>query len=421
MYKLITILFLFTLNLSATSPVQDFQLKGFENTNFINILIDDDTYLDMFYCITDNGKVIRIEEMGDNPKVTQVFSFDGQISEAITSNNNHYLALTNDNNSYLIRTSDFLAIDTVYTSSSKILDFVIYDNSLAMLVTDNTNLGLEIAEIRTKLDWKNYEIPTEEQYNRIAMNMDQIILFKYLNDDLSLFRSLDFGESWETKDFTQEDYKYFLGIKAHDSLIYFYGAFNSNFSGVVGFTKDLNAIGGFFGLLEKNTITDIEFLKGFNLKKNPNANYQVGFSEEVGEGAYIYYRYFDKRYIFPYSTSLNKIKTNKKVDSLEFVAVGDNGLIVLVNQGLSDVDYDNDTKVERSTFEVYPQIAKKNTSIFINSREIINDLVIYDFTGREVISTTNINQQKYYQEIGNLSTGLYFVKVNNRIQKFLVE
>lgn len=88
--------------------------------------------------------------------------------------------------------------------------------------------------------------------------------------------------------------------------------------------------------------------------------------------------------------------------------MGDNGLIVLVNQGLSDVDYDNDEVVEKYSYEVYPQIAKKNTSIFINSRVIINELVIYDFTGREVINTKNINQQKYYQEIGNLSTGIYW-------------
>lgn len=375
----------------------------------------------MFYCITDDGKVIRIEEMGENPEITEVLSLDGQISEAVTNNSSHFLALTNDNNSYLIRTTDFLTIDTVYNSSSKILDFVIYENSLAMLVTDNTNLELEKAEIAPNFSWKTYDIPTEEPYNRIAMNMDQIILFKYFNDDLYLFRSLDFGNNWENFDFTQQDYQNFSGIKPHDNLLYFYGTFNGNFNGVVGFVKSLDFVGGFLGLFGKNTIMDFEFLKGFNLKKNPNANYQVGFSEEESEGAYIYYSHFDRRYIYPYSTSLNKIKTNTKVDSLEFVAVGDNGLIVLVNQGLSDVDYDNDEVVEKYSYEVYPQIAKKNTSIFINSRVIINELVIYDFTGREVINTKNINQQKYYQEIGNLSTGIYFVKINNKIQKFLVE
>jgi hypothetical protein len=424
MHKLTSIIFLIALNLSAISPVQDFQLAGYENTNFINVLIDDDSYLDKFYCITDNGKVVRIEEMVENPIITEVFSINGQIIEAITHNTNHFLALTNDNNSYLIRTTDFITIDTVYNSSSKILDFVIYDNNLAMLVTDNINLELVKSDFIDNISWNTFEIPTEEQYNRIAMNMDQIILFNYLNEDLSLFCSLDFGKNWEIRYLNSDDYKVFTGIKAHDTLLYVYGKLVDNTNGVGGFTKDFgftDGTRGFFGLPGDNTILDFEFLKGFNLKKNTNANYQVGFSEDDGEGAYIYYRHFDKRYVFPYSTSLNKIKTNTKVDSLEFVAVGDNGIIVLVNQGLSDIEYDNDELVENNSFEVYPQIAKKNTSIFINSRKIINDLVIYDFTGREVIAANNINQQKYYQGIGNLSTGIYFVKVNNKIQKFLVE
>lgn len=425
MYKIIIVI-LFSYPLKAIEPVQDFQLIGYENTNFINVLIDNDSYLDKFYCITDNGKVIRIEEMGTNPKITEVFSFEGQISEAVTNNASHFLALTNDNNSFLIRTSDFLTIDTVYNSSSRILDFVIYDNSLAMLVNHNTTLELEKAEIAPNFSWKTYDIPSEEPYNRIAMNMDQIILFKYLNDDLSLFRSLDFGKNWESKKFTQKEYQKIAGIEPHLNYLYFFGDFKDDLTNGLGaFTKDItlpsSGTKGVFGLQGDNTINDFVFEKRYDLRFNPGNNYQVGTTREKGIEAYIFNIYFDTQFIFPYSTSLNKIKTNTKVDSLEFVAVGDNGLIVLVNQGLSDVDYDNSNIEDKNTFEVYPQIAKKNTSIFINSREIINDLVIYDFTGREVINTNNINQQKYYQEIGNLSTGIYFVKVNNMIQKFLVE
>lgn len=307
MLRFLFLFFIIANTVQSKEPVQDFQLAGYENINFINLLIDDDSYLDKFYCITDDGKVVRIEEMGNDPIITEVFSINGQIIEAITHNTNHYLALTNENNSYLIRTTDFLNLDTVYYSSSKILDFVIYDNSLAMLVTDNINLELVKSDFIENISWNTFDIPTEEQYNRIVMNRDQIILFKYLNEDLNLFRSLDFGENWESFDFIQQDYQNFSGIKPHDNLLYFYGTFNGNFNGVVGFVKSLDFVGGFLGLFGKNTIMDFEFLKGFNLKKNSSANYQVGFSEEESEGAYIYYSHFDRRYIYPYSTSLNKI------------------------------------------------------------------------------------------------------------------
>lgn len=420
MYKYLIIMLFSNIYLIAVTPVLDYQLDGYENKNFTNVLLDADSYVTDFYCITDDGKVISIKNMGDNPIINEIFSFDGTITQALTNDSLHFLSLSGVNTSYMITTRDFISIDTVYESSNSILDFNIYDNKIAMLVSNDLQLNLEYSESAKNIKWIERDIPTDDGYNRLAMNMDQIILFKYLEEDLNLLRSFDEGKIWENKLFTQPDYKNFAEIKNHDTLLYFIGRTNDNGNAVGAFDMSFELVKGFFGLRDPNTNLDIEFLKGFNIRKNNAANYLVGFSEVEGEGAFIYYKHFDMRHTFSYSKSLNKIKTNKKVDSLEFVAVGDNGIIVLVNQGLSPVEENLDLAIP-NLFEIYPQIAKRGTEIYINSKKTINNLFIYDFTGRELLYVNNINQRQYFQSIEKLVTGIYFVKINNEIKKFIVE
>lgn len=420
MYKYFIIFLIRSFYLFSVTPVLDFQLKDYENKNFINVLLDADSYITNFYCITDDGNVLSIKNMGESPIVNEIFSFDGSITQALTNDSLHFLSLSGVNASYMITTRDFISIDTVYESSNSILDFKIYDDRIAMLVSDDGQLSLVYSESTNNINLIERPITTQEKYNKIAMNMDQIILFKYLDNDLNLFRSFDDGKNWENKLFTHFAYQSIADIKTNDTLLYFLGKTEKNGNNVGSFDSSFNVVSAIPGLLKENTNLDLEFLRNFNPSKNPFANYQVGYSEVEDEGSFIYYWHFDKRYTFSYSRSLNKIKTNKKVDSLEFVAVGNNGLIVLVNQGLSPVEEDTDIS-KLNLFEVYPQIAKRGTEIYINSSKIINDLSIYDFSGRMLIEAKNINQRQFFQPIENLVTGIYFVKVHNQFQKFIVE
>ena len=171
--KLIVILIFCILDLfSQVFPkVEDYQIEGFENINFINVLLDAESSITNFYAITDDGKVYDINNMGLTPTTNLIFQINGDISEAFTYDSLHYLSLITNKNTYLIRTKNFIDIDTLYSEEGfEINDFQVYNNKISMIV----NNGLISKIVFRRIDdtqWETLVVP-EYGFNRIAILYD---------------------------------------------------------------------------------------------------------------------------------------------------------------------------------------------------------------------------------------------------------
>ena len=67
-----------------------------------------------------------------------------------------------------------------------------------------------------------------------------------------------------------------------------------------------------------------------------------------------------------------------------------------------------------NTTQIYPNPAKENISVKLSSGEKISSINIYDISGKLVKNIPNPNDNKIY--VGNLSSGIYFIKINGNSQ-----
>ncbi|TNE33933.1 hypothetical protein EP342_03400, partial [bacterium] len=185
--KTIVLLILATTIITAEPPeIEDFVLKGYEKSNFKNVLLDPDSPISDFYLITDVGTVLKVNDMGLNPEVQKVFTYDGKISEALSNDDTHYLSLIGKSETMLIATKDFLNIDTLYSeTNAEITDFQIDDNKIYLL-SNNGVTGKIIYAAIGENNWKEKAIP-DIAFNRIFVMDSLIVLYKYLGDDITLY------------------------------------------------------------------------------------------------------------------------------------------------------------------------------------------------------------------------------------------
>lgn len=74
-----------------------------------------------------------------------------------------------------------------------------------------------------------------------------------------------------------------------------------------------------------------------------------------------------------------------------------------------------------SVFAHYPNPVKSNSEIVIESEELIESISISDMSGKNSINYMQIGQYSYKLPISGIAKGVYFLTVNNKTQKFVVE
>jgi choice-of-anchor B domain-containing protein len=91
----------------------------------------------------------------------------------------------------------------------------------------------------------------------------------------------------------------------------------------------------------------------------------------------------------------------------------DRGLFVLhKNAFLGVADY------AKGTLRMSPNPAETNVSI--SSDENLETIEIYNILGKNVGSFSNINAKDYTFDVSNLSSGMYIVKINNKLHQKLI-
>ena len=415
--KIILILLAYTSSLHTQEfpKVEDFQIKGFENVNFKNVLLDPKSSIDNFYAITDDGRVYDIKNMGYAPIVNLIFQIEGDISEAITYDSLHYLSLNTNNNTYLIRTKDFIVIDTLYKEEGfEINDFQIYNNTISMIVNNGT-MSKVISRVVDATQWTTLEVP-EFGYNRLATLKNNYYLYKYLNDDMSILKYEGNNSKWDKIDSS------FLGllqlgeIKTKDTIMFAFGKHNL-FGNVTLLDELLGHPSGRYWTsgvpARMKTCYDLAFDSNYGFPNRTHQNYQVGAYYGDSSGAYLYKSVFQgdayqNRRSFSNSSTLRKIISNDFNQHKEFVAVGHNGFVLLINRGLSDI---KTQKAEENNISLYPNPAIKTDEITIESKELIKSITISDIKGKVLFSTSSINRYNYRLSILELPSTTYFVSI----------
>ncbi|MCB9221514.1 MAG: T9SS type A sorting domain-containing protein [Ignavibacteria bacterium] len=418
--KLIVILMLCTLNLySQVFPkVEDYQIEGFENINFINVLLDAESSITNFYAITDDGKVYDIKNMGHMPTTKVIFQIDGDISEALTYDSLHYLSLITNENTYLIRTNNFIDIDTLYSEEGfEINDFQIYNNTISLIVNSKQESKIIYRDINAS-EWNCLEVP-EFGFNRLAVLRNNYYLYKYLHDDTSILINNSKSLDWtKLENFKIFDFEQFTDIIRKDTIMFALGKHKSS-GEVILFDENLGQPSGQFwtpGAPGKNTIYyDIAFDRDYVFVWNTKDNYQVGrFDRSIdSSGAYLYKSVFQgdayqNRKTYKSSYALRKIISNDFNQHKEFVAVGHNGFVLLINRGLSDVETQ---KEKEDNISLYPNPAIKKDEVTINSIEVMKSITITDLMGKVLYVYSGINKLEFQFLINKLPSASYFVRI----------
>lgn len=421
--KTIVLLILATTIITAEPPeIEDFVLKGYEKSNFKNVLLDPDSPISDFYLITDVGTVLKVNDMGLNPEVQKVFTYDGKISEALSNDDTHYLSLIGKSETMLIATKDFLNIDTLYSeTNAEITDFQIDDNKIYLL-SNNGVTGKIIYAAIGENNWKEKAIP-DIAFNRIFVMDSLIVLYKYLGDDITLYFINNFSDNWRTKKIFEEFYKGFADLKEIKNTVALIGDSKYESNRVYFLNNFLDYYNVDVSAIYDNILNDIGFEAGFDFRSH---TLQIGNYLVNCDCGYLFRFTYNgdveqNMYYFPNSHSLNKIKSNKRSKNIQFVAVGDDGLILLINRSKTAVEEKPKLILDNSTFTYYPNPIKNQKELIIKSKELINNITISDITGRQAIHYMQINQYEYSLPINGLATGVYFLTVNGKTQKLMVE
>lgn len=117
------------------------------------------------------------------------------------------------------------------------------------------------------------------------------------------------------------------------------------------------------------------------------------------------------RVVFEKYQLIEEIETafRNEVDSLEFKS---SFFINYPTLGVSVRDYD----IENSSIIIYPNPASNHIDIELKEAAIAEKIEIYNIYGKKIYEQYG-NQRI---DISNLTQGTYYVKVNNKVQKFLV-
>lgn len=424
MKTLILLIFAASCVLAQDPPeIEDFVLKGYEKSNFINVLLDPDSPISDFYLITDSGAVLKVKDMGADPEVQKVFTINGKISEAISNDDTHYLSLIGKSETMLIATKDFLQIDTLYfESNAEITDFQIDDNKIYILSNNGATGKICYAPIGSK-DWKEKQTP-DFAFNRLFVMDSLTILYKYLDEDVRFYFNNNITDDWEIKEgilpgfyASYTDFKNIknkIAVTGHDKI-------ESN--RVYYFNKSLDYYSVDISAPYNNILNDVGFESGFDFNGNM---LHVGRYLSDCKCAYLYRFTYNgdveqNMYYFPNSTSLNKIKSNKRSKNIQFVAMGNDGLILLINRSKSRVEDKQERVMDNSTFTYYPNPISGQKELIIESKELINTITISDITGRQAVHYISVNQHHYTVPLGDIATGVYFLTVNGNTQKLIVE
>lgn len=410
---------------SGHPEVEKFKLKGYENYNFNNVLLDPESPIEDFYLITDIGEILKVENMGLDPIVKKVFMYDGLITEAESEGEAHYFSIVSETETMLLATTDFNDLDTVYQEdNAEITDFRIDRGKLYILSNTGAEGKISYTPIGQK-NWKQKDIPSPE-FNQLFVMDSLLVLFKYLADDASLLYTNVDNKEWKEKiNFLQEFYKGYSNVREIKESISIYGKSHSEANRVYFINNQMDYNNISIAPPHHNTIKDILFEPAFNFHSN---NIQVGSFDNFCECAFLFRFSFNgdweqNVFLFEDTKSLNKIKSNKRSKNIQAVAVGTDGLILLINRSRTDIEEDNkDIKLDKNAnFTIFPNPVGNQSELNIESEEIINSLSITDISGKQSLNIYQIGQRNYTLPINNLASGVYFITVNGVSKKIVVE
>lgn len=416
-------------NIALAQPpeIEDFVLKGYETSNFKNVLLDPDSPISDFYLITDVGTVLKVKNMGLDPQVQKVYTFDGEITEAISNEDTHYLSLAGETETMLIATKNFIDIDTIYSeSNAQITDFRIENNTIYLLSNDGSEGKIYYSPIGTT-NWSDKDIP-DVTYNRIFVIDTLVVLFKYMDKDVTLNYLYDMNDEWKhlTKfEINNIDLYYdgYSDLKKVNNTIGFFGDSRKIGNIVYFFNNEFKYVNAHLSAPYNNILNDIGFENEFNFDRKL---LHIGNYLTDCECAYLFRFTYNgdveqNMYYFPNSKSLNKINSNKRSKNIQFVAVGNDGLILLINRSRTSVEKEKELVFDETTFSIYPNPIKEENELRIESEELIKSISITDMMGKRVVHYMMIDLFKYEISMSSFRTGVYFIKVNGKTQKFIVE
>lgn len=411
--------------LAQYPTIEDFQVQGLENSNLVNVLLDADSDISDFYGITDQGLIYDIKFIGGITEIDLVLNVKGTIPEAFTYDSVHYISTNSKGSCYLIRTKDFITIDTILSESqTTINDFRIYNDSLFALTESEGESSVMHKSLNGSV-WAELAV-TYQGYNRIVKIDNYIYLYKYLEDDISLLRNINLTEEWEFIDFEHIELQNYSRIKVRDTVLYVCGKIE--FVGSVVLLNKNLVVPTYYGLtgpIGETTLNDFELHHDFDFKFNRRNNYQVGQSETEGVGAFFHKSVFsgngkDNKTLFPSSSSLNRIISNDFSQYKEFIAVGNSGLVLLIDRGATSIENDY-WQGKDDSFSFYPNPVTSQKLLTVTSEEIIHNISIIDISGRELINHRFISGYEFSIPVSSLFRGVYFLQVNGQTQKFVVE
>ena len=410
---------------SGHPEVEKFKLKGYENYNFNNVLLDPESPIEDFYLITDIGEILKVKNMGLDPIVQKVFMYDGDITEAESDGDTHYFSVISESETMLLATTDFMDLDTVYhEDNAEITDFRIDKGKIYILSNNGAKGKISYTPIG-KNDWEEKDVPSPD-FNRLFVMDSLMVLFKYLADDATLLYRNNGDSDWKEKNnFLQEFYKGYSNVREINESISIYGKSHSEANRVYFLNNQMDYNNISIAPPHYNTIKDILFEPAFNFHSD---NVQVGGFDNYCECAFLFRFSFNgdweqNVFLFEDTKSLNKIKSNKRAKNIQAVAVGTDGMILLINRSKTDIEEDNkDINLdENANFTISPNPVGNQSELNIESEEIINTLSVTDINGKQSLNIYQVGQRNYTLPISNLASGVYFITVNGVSKKFVVE
>ncbi|MFN3196112.1 MAG: T9SS type A sorting domain-containing protein [Chlorobiota bacterium] len=411
---------------SGHPEVEKFKLKGYENYNFNNVLLDPESPIEDFYLITDIGEILKVKNMGLDPIVQRVFVYDGDITEAESEGEIHYFSVVSETETMLLATTDFIDLDTIYQEdNAEITDFRIDRGKLYILSNNGTEGKISYTPIGEN-NWKEKDIPSPE-FNRLFVMDSQMVLFMYLADDATLlYTNIDDKEWKEKNNFLQEFYKGYSDMQEIKGAKAIYGDSKHIGNNLYILDYKLDRYKVFFGPGYDNVYNSVGFRQSFDFDRD---NLQIGKFMDDCECAFLFRLTFNgdiekNMFKFLQTKSLNKIKSNKKSKNIQFVAVGSDGLVLLIDRQLTNIENEEEKQLvvnENANFTIFPNPVGNQSELNIECEEIINSLSITDISGKQSLNIYQIGQRNYTLPINNLASGVYFISVNGVSKKFVVE
>lgn len=426
MKTIITLIIISTINLYSQNghpEVEKFILKGYEEYNFNNVLLDPESPIEDFYLVTDIGEILKVENMGLNPIVQKVFMYDGEITEAESEGETHYFSVVSESETMLLATIDFMELDTIYQESgAEITDFRIDKGNLYILSNNGTEGKISYTSTSNN-NWKEKTIPDIE-YHRLFVMDSLLIVFKYLANDVTVYKS-NIETEWELSKQLEQYIKNIADMKEFRSKISVFGNIVSEPNRVLYLDKYINYFDFGVSADNSNFINDLLLENTFDFNRD---NIHVGNYLNDCECAFMFRFSFNgdiEQNVFKFlqTKSLNKIKSNKRAKNIQAVAVGTDGLILLINRSRTDINQDNNDIIldENANFTIFPNPVGNQSELNIESEEVINSLSITDISGKQSLNIYQIGQRNFTLPINNLASGVYFISVNGVSKKFVVE